>query len=383
MQGRLGDKLFPDLVRDLSRENTSGRLTITHSGETIEIFFESGVPVQATSSLADDQLECGLVRDGLASSEQIKAAWLAANDSSLAIDAVLVDSGVLTTQSLHQAQLDLSRTVINSVFEWYTGEYEFDAERGARGPKLTWNAAECILGGARHASANDAILEVIAPDYKVIAPAPYAGCPMEQSATLSSVEGYVLSCIQSPISIWEASGLTGLSHSETRRALFILILLGLLVEHPITSEQHVPSGHGATAAQVASTQDATEENEPAVQWCPVEYASGDCRDHLDYGEPAEYDPATEHEDIVGHASAGSRNEDEYGNSYTDDVQNEYEDQLEQATESSEGTTTEEIGVTIEGDSAATLDGYTDKEEDEREDQDRRSRIVRLLPVAWH
>src|SRR5262245_52514677 len=231
MQGRLGDKLFSDLIRDLSRENATGRLTITHEGVTIEVFFESGVPIQAANTPSDQHAEPRLERDDLDCAEQVNAASLAPGESLPATDAVMIDRRAPTAGMSQQTQRDLSRRTILSAFEWYTGDYQFVAGPVApAGAKLDWTAAECILSGARHASSSETILDVIAPGYKVVGPSTNRSGSSIQTPTLSSVEGYVLSCIQSPVAIWEAASFTGLSHTETRSAILVLVLLGLLVD---------------------------------------------------------------------------------------------------------------------------------------------------------
>src|SRR5262249_5463412 len=154
----------------------------------------------------------------------------------------------------------------------------------------------CILKGARHASANDTILDAIAPDHLIVVPVQERA---EKSATLNSVEGYVLSCIQSPIPIWEASGLTGLPHTEARRAVFVLILLGLIERQStpdhVASELQSPFSTAVTQdspdqatcqQQTYSDRDASELSSPAVQWCAVEYASGDGRFQDQYRVPS-------------------------------------------------------------------------------------------------
>jgi len=301
MRGLLGDKLFADLVRDLSRQGAAGGLTITRDGEAIEVFFESGVPVLATATVPDEQIECWLVRDGLVSAEQIKTAWLAARDSLRTLDEVLVQDGIVPAATLAEAQRDGSRRAVNLAFQWYTGDYNFDPQSCCSpvAAKLSWSAAECILKGARHASGNDTILDAIAPDYLIVAPVQEGA---EQSATLNSVEGYVLSCIQSPISVWDASGLTGLPHKETRRAVFVLILLGLIERQSIpdhvvsdlqsrldTSVNHDPPDQATCQQQSSSDQGASELSSPAVQWCAVEYASGDGRFQDQYRVPSSFE----------------------------------------------------------------------------------------------
>jgi tetratricopeptide (TPR) repeat protein len=286
MQGQLGKQLLADLIRDISRESATGALRITRGGDTIEVLFETGVPTAATSTFADEQIECRLVRDGLADAEQIKAAWLSARESSRTIESVMVESGALTTEALQQAQKALSLGIINMAFEWYTGDYEFVADGNARSrAPLTWTADECILNGARHASSSETVLNVVAPDHRIVCPPPEFARSMERSATLNSVEGYVLSCIQSPIPVWEATSITGLSHVETRRAIFVLILLGLLAvqQDPVDGA----SDRSDVQEQQTESKGPAEDPTMAVQWCPVEYASGEAETATSLPGPAE------------------------------------------------------------------------------------------------
>src|SRR5262249_31536987 len=156
----------------------------------------------------------------------------------------------------------------------------------------------------------ETILDVIAPGYKVVGPSTNRSGSSIQTPTLSSVEGYVLSCIQSPVAIWEAASFTGLSHTETRSALLVFVLLGLLVDQQcpppdMAGAQNVAASQASSAEDdglaaqietqsdaeslaqadqtVATTIEATSTSrEPerllaaddpgeSIQWCPVEY----------------------------------------------------------------------------------------------------------------
>ena len=351
MEGRLGDILFPDLIRDLSRQDATGRLSITHSGDTIDVFFESGIPVVGSSSLPDEQMECRLVRDGLLSGQQIKAAWLAASNSSRSLEAVLVGDGTMSADAMAEAQRALSLSVINLAFEWYAGDYEFIEEPLTPGPRLTWSASDCILSGARYASASEAMLDVIAPDYKIVGPVPEAASSIVNSATLTSVEGYVLSCIQEPVTILEASSITGLSHVETRRALSVLIVLGLLAEPrspadplaaedrqtpderpvakpaaPVDAKSNGNSAHHIVQADVAAVGTPSipvESQGPGVtepvagalnvEWCPVEYVSGEEPVQQQAGRMADHRRWDEPEDLVDYAAGDPSIQEEPGN----------------------------------------------------------------------
>jgi tetratricopeptide (TPR) repeat protein len=358
MQGLLGDRLFADLVRELWRDHATGRLTITRDREAIEVFFDCGIPTAASTTVPDEQMECRLVRDGLVGAEQIKTAWLAARESSGTLEGVLVEDGIVPAAAMEQAQRDASLQALNLAFEWHTGDYSFDPVSCPRpGAKLTLTPAECILKGARHASANETILDAIAPDHRIVGPAREGAASIEQSATLSSVEGYVLSCIQSPISIAETGGLTGLPHSETRRAVFVLILLGLLTDRQFASDygasDQQPSIDQPGGKEPASEKDASEQPGPAVQWCAVDYVSSDG------GFPHQYWAASELDDpdkySVDHEFSGSGNAaaQEYESSIESDARNDREDPAVRTAAGKGDDAQDGIAITPATDSAAS------------------------------
>ena len=226
MRGKLSDKLFPKIVRDLAHENATGRLRLTQNGKIREILIESGVPVFASSTIPGEQPESRLVQDGLISPEQLDAAIVISRQTSQPVEKILVQTKAITRLGLQRILCELSTAIVNSASEWIDGDYRFvAAPKVPLEAKLIWTSTECILIGARQASANSNVLDALAPDERGIRPASH---PTTTAATLSSTEGYVLSCIQSPTTIAEACMLTGLSHVETRRAILVLILLGLL-----------------------------------------------------------------------------------------------------------------------------------------------------------
>jgi tetratricopeptide (TPR) repeat protein len=226
VRGKLSDKLFPKIVRDLAHENATGRLRLTQNGKIREILIESGVPVFASSTIPGEQPESRLVQDGLISPEQLDAAIVISRQTSQPVEKILVQTKAITRLGLQRILCELSTAIVNSASEWIDGDYRFvAAPKVPLEAKLIWTSTECILIGARQASANSNVLDALAPDERGIRPASH---PTTTAATLSSTEGYVLSCIQSPTTIAEACMLTGLSHVETRRAILVLILLGLL-----------------------------------------------------------------------------------------------------------------------------------------------------------
>lgn len=226
MQGKLGDKLISDLVRDLGRKKSSGLLRLS-KGKTIKaVFFDSGSPIFAISNLADEQLERVLINEGLATADQIdkaKQKYGKANQ----LGRSLVEMKVLTEEDMYRVVRGLVTRIVISLFEWDQGEYAFDERvRTAHDVILDWTHEDCILEGARHASGIENIAYAIAPPHGLV--------QSEINGTdvapfrLTPVESYVLSRLDAPTTVGEVSSLIGLSEEETRRALCALLAVGIL-----------------------------------------------------------------------------------------------------------------------------------------------------------
>ena len=74
MQGRLGEKLVSDLIRDIAQKKASGLLRLSKGKIIKAVFFAAGTPVFAISNSADEQLDQHLLKLGLVTPEQIEQA---------------------------------------------------------------------------------------------------------------------------------------------------------------------------------------------------------------------------------------------------------------------------------------------------------------------
>jgi curved DNA-binding protein CbpA len=253
MRGYLGEKLLADLIREIARHQMSGLLRLSQDKTIKAIFFESGMPVFAISNLAGEQIEHKLVKERLVNSGLVEAARQR-NDQSQRLGQTLVEMGALAEHILRQAVRELAVQIIKSLFEWDHGEYVFDQDASAaHDVKLSWTAADCILEGARHASGIKSIATLIAPNQKLIGPADVAHSLVGSTASLSSSEGYVLACIQYPISFSELSEITGLPEEEARSSVCVLLSLGALMlfeggKEKTSSQKPVEAGKAPAAA---------------------------------------------------------------------------------------------------------------------------------------
>ena len=168
MQGQLGEKLIPSLIREIAEKKGSGLLRLSRGKAIKAIFFEGGNPLFAISNLTNEQLENKLVKDGLATQEQIDQAKQPGAKANQ-LGPALVGMGALTDDLMRKTVRDQVMAIILSLFEWNEGEYVFDERiRANHEVSLDCSPADILLEGARHASNLPVIADTIAPHDGVV-----------------------------------------------------------------------------------------------------------------------------------------------------------------------------------------------------------------------
>ncbi len=227
MQGQLGDKLIPDLIRELVQKHASGLLRITRGKAIKAIFFENGAPVFAISNVSTDQLEQRLAKDGVATPDQINEARTMAGKTNK-LGACLVQLGVLKEDEMRRAVRSQVMDIILSLFEWNEGEYVFDERiRASHEVTLDIAAADVILEGARHVSQMHKIADAIAPPDSIISRPKINGARLD-TGKLMPIESYILSRIDNPTAVSEVGALSGLPDEDAQRAVCALVAAGFL-----------------------------------------------------------------------------------------------------------------------------------------------------------
>ena len=226
MQGRLGDKLVPDLIREIAHKNSSGLLRLSRGKAIKAIFFESGAPTFAISNLTNEQLDHKLVAEGLGTYEQVERARERGGKAHR-LGPVLVEMAVLEEQQMRKLVRDQVMSIILSVFEWTQGDYTFDDRiRAAHEVTLDRSAADVLVEGGRLAAGNQQVADALVPQDAVVLRSKTNG--RANSVTLIPVESYILSRIDSPTAVSEVGTLTGVGEADAHRAICVLVAAGLL-----------------------------------------------------------------------------------------------------------------------------------------------------------
>jgi len=227
VQGQLGEKLAPDLIREIAQKNSSGLLRLSRGKAIKAIFFESGAPTFAISNLSNEQLDDILLKGGLVTLEQIQHAKERAGKTQR-IGPALVEMGVLDDSQMRKLVSDLVMRIIVSVFEWTQADYNFDERiRAAHEVTLSLGVADVLLQGARHAAEFQQVADALVPQDSVVVKS-RTNDVRADTGRLIPLESYILSRIDSPTAVNEVGAMSGLGDADAHRAVCALVAAGFL-----------------------------------------------------------------------------------------------------------------------------------------------------------
>lgn len=227
MQGQLGEKLVPDLIREIAQKSSSGLLRLSHGKAIKAVFFDSGAPTFAISNISNEQLDHKLQTESLVTAELLERAKEKAGKAHR-LGPMLVEMGILEDGQMRELVRGQVMGIILSVFAWTQGDYSFDERiRAAHEVTLGLSATDALLEGARHAADIPEVAEALVPKDAVVLRPKTAGLRLD-TGRLIPVESYVLSRIESPTSVTDVGSLSGLGEADAHRAVCALVAGGFL-----------------------------------------------------------------------------------------------------------------------------------------------------------
>ncbi len=226
-RGDLAETCFPKLLGLIWREERSGRLSVRRGPEERTFAFEEG-----TWSIGPDTFDApgflrGLASRGLAGPADLARVDALADGDAAGLMRRLIEEGVLPAARAWELATNLSRDRIIEVFDWTEGTYDLGPAKVP--PETAWvrdvRLPGLILEGIRRMG-NFAVIEAGLPglDEKLRLLAPRNG----ESVALAPHERYVLSASAGADRLGEVLRISPLGGKETKRALFALLVLGLL-----------------------------------------------------------------------------------------------------------------------------------------------------------
>lgn len=226
--GTLDQMPFPYLLCRIYRDRLSCRLTCTLGGMSKTIYFDQGVVVFARSNQKDDRLGETLMRLGRLSKEDFDKASELMRTHNLRFGNALIKMGKIGQEDLKPILTEQVREIVYSLFEWGEGSYEVRREEPRkRSVNISLSCADIVFEGLRRMTNIDLIKNWLG-DFSWKLSITSDPMLLYQSFNLTPKEGFIVSRIESEMSVDEILSLGGLPEDETLKTVCGLLAVGIL-----------------------------------------------------------------------------------------------------------------------------------------------------------
>jgi DnaJ-domain-containing protein 1 len=227
MNGRLSDQPLTELVQEISDARLSGALRLARERAKGAVYFDGGRVAAALSNVRAFRLVEVLRRSGAVEPARLDA-LVGEGASDEQVGVVLMRAGLIDEAGLRKIRGRQSREVLVELLRWTDGEWSFDPRvrlAGLRqGGQLEVSA---MLVESARALPPEFVAARTSPDER-LAPAVGMQEKIESGLRLHPSEVFVLSRVYAPLRLGEVVAVAGLPEEETRRAVYVLALAGLL-----------------------------------------------------------------------------------------------------------------------------------------------------------
>lgn len=227
MNGRLSDHPLAELVREISDARLSGALRLEHERAKAAVYFDGGQVVAAVSNVRALRLSEVLRRSGAVPPQKLYAAvGERMSDEQAGVE--LMRAGVLDEAGLKRLQERQTREVLGEALRWTAGEWSFDPRvRLAGGQAVQLDVSGLLAESARNLPP-ESVAARMRRDAETVAPAEGFEEKVNSGLRLLPAEAFVMSRVYAPTPLGEVISVSGLPEEETRRAVYVLVLGGLL-----------------------------------------------------------------------------------------------------------------------------------------------------------
>ena len=222
MNGQLSEQPLAELIREISSKSLSGRLRLEHERVKVVAYFENGSFVYAAANLRTFRLREYLQKSELATDQDLAQFNERVSDTDLL--KVLCAQKLLTPAAAEQIQARQVADVLRLALLWTEGTWDFEARsRLDEQFNLKIDLDLLLLEAARR-------LPVAYVTSRFKNPAETIS-PLEEprvNESLLPAEAYLLSRLDTAMSLSELSAISGLGEDETHQLVYSLALAGLI-----------------------------------------------------------------------------------------------------------------------------------------------------------
>jgi uncharacterized protein DUF4388 len=226
IRGEIGDTSVPELLRSLLGSGETGILTLRAGEVTKSVYIRAGRVLYAASTNIDERLgESLLLRGRITVRQYLEASKMIRPGRRLG--AILVELGALQSEELIPSVEHQVKEILMDVFTWTHGTYELVIKDLDPENVVTLNISteNLILEGIRRVRSWSQLMRGLGDIGVVLGRAGSADYKLE----LSAEEQEVLAQVNARSTVEQICDVSYLSHFETCRILWGLMVLGVLV----------------------------------------------------------------------------------------------------------------------------------------------------------
>jgi curved DNA-binding protein CbpA len=221
MEGQLSEHPLAELISEIMEKSLSGALRVEHERARAVIYFDGGELIYAASNLHELRLPEYLKKRGLA----IGALEADHSRSDFALANALTAKGALTQAALGEILTEQVTDQVRVLLLWISGHWSFDNRARLTEPiRVTLPLNQLLLDAARRFDLRFVSLR-FGHEAELITPV----TDIDQNLNLSSTEGFLLSRVEGPIAVAELVAISGLREPDAYRAIYGLVMAGVLV----------------------------------------------------------------------------------------------------------------------------------------------------------
>lgn len=227
MNGQLTDHPLAELIHEISDARLSGALRLAREHVRAAVYFDAGQIVAALSNLRASRL-IEVLRRSRAVEEARLSALVREGMSDEQVGLLLLRAGLIDEAALKALQERRSKELLRELLRWTDGEWSFDPRVRLTGLQQGGcvDASAYLVEAAR--SLPPEFVRSRVSDDETLAPAADVQEKLGGGLQLLPAEAFVLSRVYEPMRLSEVVTLSGLPEEETRRAVYVLALGGLV-----------------------------------------------------------------------------------------------------------------------------------------------------------
>ena len=229
IKGNLGSFRIVEVMQMLALQRQTGKLAITRSGETGDIFFQEGSVVFAqVNPEGSDGIEMLLRKSCHIAEESLRYVQQIAEMTNKPIDSVLAQERLMDLKTFGECLQHHTESAVYTIMTWQEGDFVFEkAQPPVFSRSIRLKVDDLLLEGARRAD-ELALIQQKIPSLSLVFDAMIGNAEELTTRGLSEVDMKVFSLVDGRRTVRDIIDKSALGDFEVAKSMFILLSVNLI-----------------------------------------------------------------------------------------------------------------------------------------------------------